>query len=340
MCLPAVAEFRRQTPNAHVTWVVDNAAADLLSLTGLVDDIVPVSLRRIREGSFFSKIQEVLRCWRRLAFARFDLAFVPFRDPRYRLLLAPARVGGYADPLADGGRMSFVPGRHHSDEYWRHLNHSEGPTVPKVPAARLNLPETESVNALLESDARAPYTVLCVGGERYADGFGALRWWASSHYADLARRLTTEGMSVVVTGTGADQSERAAFAGVPVRDLIGRLSLRQFCEVLARAQAVVSHDGGALHLAGLMGTPTVALFGPTSPSERAPRHDGCVELWGGEHLSCRPCYDGRTFALCQHNLCMEDISVQRVYHALLTLRSRDRGGTPPVGGLSHIAQTH
>ena len=319
MCLPAVEAYRVRWPGTHVTWVADERAVEFVALSGCADRIVPVALSRIREGGFFAQVSEVLRCWVRLRGARFDEAFVPFRDWRYRLLVAVARIDAYSGARAGRGRAPFVPGRHHTDEFWRFLQHEEGPDVARLPASRLNVENTPAVDALLGGGTAPGFVVLCVGGERNRDGLGALRRWPTSMYAALARRFIESGRPVVVTGTAADATERGAFEGTGVRDLIGRVSLREFCEVLQRSRAVVAHDGGALHLAGLMGAPTLGLFGPTDPAERAPRKMQARVLWGGETLSCRPCYDGRTYARCSHNACMHDLSVDLVYAAACEL---------------------
>jgi heptosyltransferase-2 len=62
-----------------------------------------------------------------------------------------------------------------------------------------------------------------------------------------------------------------------------------------------------MHLAFLARTPTIALFGPTRPTERLPHDVRARMLWGGAHLACRPCYDGRDYAPCPNNVCIQAI---------------------------------
>ena len=96
---------------------------------------------------------------------------------------------------------------------------------------------------------------------------GAGKAWPPGHYAELARALTNDGASVwVLGGPGeAATAQSIAEAGGPqVRDLTGT-DLRNAILALAAADAAVTNDSGLMHISAAIGTPTVAIFGPTSP---------------------------------------------------------------------------
>jgi heptosyltransferase-2 len=63
----------------------------------------------------------------------------------------------------------------------------------------------------------------------------------------------------------------------------------------------------------------LAIFGPTTMGNFLPRRAGVKGIWGGERLPCRPCYDGRDFAACPRNACMEETTVPRVMAELQAL---------------------
>jgi heptosyltransferase-2 len=96
---------------------------------------------------------------------------------------------------------------------------------------------------------------------------GAGKAWPPDHYAELARALTAEGISIWVLG-GPDETpiaQQIAAAGGPrVRDLTGN-DLRNAILALAAADVAVTNDSGLMHVAAAAGIPTVAIFGPTSP---------------------------------------------------------------------------
>ena len=91
--------------------------------------------------------------------------------------------------------------------------------------------------------------------------------WPPGHYAELARALVKDGMSVWVLG-GPNEKPIAqqimSVAGNHVRDLTGE-DLRNAILALACADVSVTNDSGLMHVSAAIGTPTVAIFGPTSP---------------------------------------------------------------------------
>ena len=150
-----------------------------------------------------------------------------------------------------------------------------------------------------------------------------LRRWPLPSYGALARALVAQGCTVVLVGAQGDRIVLPEFADLAVIDLMGRTTLAELAAVFRVADVVVTHDSLALHMAGLVRTGLVALFGPTMPMEKVPTLSGGPDftarvrvLWGGEGLACRPCYDGRNFHDCKENKCMGEISVERVLAAV------------------------
>jgi heptosyltransferase-2 len=96
---------------------------------------------------------------------------------------------------------------------------------------------------------------------------GAGKAWPPGHYSGLAKALVQDGASVwALGGPGETATARAIAeaAGPPVRDLTGT-DLRNAVLALAAANVSVTNDSGLMHVSAALGTPTVAIFGPTSP---------------------------------------------------------------------------
>ncbi|HET9715831.1 MAG TPA: lipopolysaccharide heptosyltransferase II [Pseudolabrys sp.] len=96
---------------------------------------------------------------------------------------------------------------------------------------------------------------------------GAGKAWPVDHYASLAAALAKDGISVWVLG-GPNETVLAqqivTRAGRDARDLTGT-DLRNAIMALAAVDASVTNDSGLMHVSAAIGTPTVAIFGPTSP---------------------------------------------------------------------------
>jgi heptosyltransferase-2 len=127
----------------------------------------------------------------------------------------------------------------------------------KVPAAEL---EPWRARLGLAAEGR-PIVTLSPGA------VGAGKAWPPEHYAALAKALAQDGASVWVLGgpsEAATARQIAEAAGERVRDLAGT-DLRNAVLALAAADVSVTNDSGLMHVSAALGTPTVAIFGPTSP---------------------------------------------------------------------------
>ena len=145
------------------------------------------------------------------------------------------------------------------------LGQPKGTPLPRewpLPELKVPLQELESWRAQrgLANEA-GPIITLAPGA------VGAGKAWPAIHYADLASALTKDGASIWVVG-GPDETplaaQIAAAGGARVRDLTSN-DLRNAILALAAADVSVTNDSGLMHVSAALGTPTVAIFGPTSP---------------------------------------------------------------------------
>lgn len=307
-----VGRARRERPDSRLTWVVDTRAASLLELVPGIHRIVSVNAEQLLTGTSLERVRECVRLWWLLAGTTFDLALLAHPDPRYRILMAGVRARRtriLAAPTRD--TATFV-----GDEFAallddRALAPGEFP-VADLRAAVAHVP--------LPPDIRLtdrPTVLLVPGGARNLLRDDPLRRWPLTSYAALADELLSAGYDVVLLGADSDRWVQPAFEGLAVRDFTGMLDLPQTLRLMAQpGVAVVTHDTGPLHLAHLVRARIVALFGPTVPNRVVGAANNITALWGGAHLACRPCYDGRNYAPCTRNLCLENISVAEVVTAV------------------------
>jgi ADP-heptose:LPS heptosyltransferase len=132
--------------------------------------------------------------------------------------------------------------------------------LPEAPAS------AERVDRVLPGLVREPFAILNPGG-----GW-ASKLWPPESFGAVALGLRERGLSSVVTwGPGEEAlADRvvAASSGAAVRCFA--TSLLDYVALARRARLVVAGDTGTLHLACAVGTPVVALFGPTDPARNGP----------------------------------------------------------------------
>ena len=118
---------------------------------------------------------------------------------------------------------------------------------------------------------------LCGATIIHPGAASAARRWPPDRWAAVARAEAEAGRSVIVTG-GADEVN---FASTVVREAgleesavyAGRTDLMGLATLVAAAGRVACGDTGMAHLATALRTPSVVLFGPTSPAEWGPPPD-------------------------------------------------------------------
>ncbi|MBN2437009.1 MAG: glycosyltransferase family 9 protein [Deltaproteobacteria bacterium] len=142
--------------------------------------------------------------------------------------------------------------------------------------------------------------------------FWETKLWEEEKFAELCDRLREErGIGIVLTGGESAPLERICRKmRTKAVNLGGRTTLRELACIYREAALLITTDSGPMHLAAAVGTPVVALFGPTDPARTGP--------WGPGHriirkgLSCSPCFRKR----CETPRCMTDISVEEVFTAV------------------------
>jgi heptosyltransferase-2 len=160
------------------------------------------------------------------------------------------------------------------------------------------------------TDAR-PVAVVAPGA------VGPSKRWPAAAYAELTRQLGDQGFSVWVIG-GPQEKDLAAEigAGFPARcrDLTGP-DLRNAILALAAADVAISNDSGLLHVAAAIGTPSIGIFGPTSPWHWAPLNPLAAVIEPKTDVPCRPCH--KPTCRFGHHRCMQDIPAEQVAAAVL-----------------------
>lgn len=143
--------------------------------------------------------------------------------------------------------------------------------------------------------------------------------WDVRNFAAVINQISNiaPNVKIVLTGSTLEQAlvENLSLSESTI-NLIGKTDILELGALLERCEVCLTCDSGPMHIAAAVGTPTVALFGPTNPIRHQPYGPGHSVI--EKPVSCRPCYK-RTCHL-QHtpHLCMEKINTTEVIKALGT----------------------
>jgi heptosyltransferase II len=193
-------------------------------------------------------------------------------------------------------------------------------TVPKGEAVPTHWPSPELVVPPAEAAEWRAKRGLPEDGRpviAFAPGaVGPSKRWPVEHFGELAKSLAGAGHAVWVLGSPNESplaAEIVRAAGPHARDLTSN-DLRNAILALKLARAAVSNDSGLVHVAAAMGTPTIGIFGPTSPWHWAPLNPLAGVIEARTDVPCRPCH--KPTCRMVHHRCMRDIGAGEVLTAV------------------------
>src|ERR1700686_1256911 len=234
--------------------------------------------------------------------------------PTWKSAIAPA-IAGIAERIAFGGEARFGLINH-----WRWGEKAlprfidknaalalpdDAPLPPEWPVPQLRV-VAEEVNRFRQSRGLGQGTAVALA----PGSVGASKRW--TYYPEAARLLAQQGLDVwVVGGPGetALAAEIVAAGGPRVRDLTGT-DLRNGILAVAAAKVAISNDSGLMHIAAALGTPTMGIFGPTSPYHWAPLNGLAATVQTKTVVPCQPCH--RPVCTMNDHRCMRDIPASDV----------------------------
>jgi lipopolysaccharide heptosyltransferase I len=309
--IPAAAALRRALPDARIDWIVGVRHAPLLALVEGIDRVVPFDGSSI--GAWIDAV-------RRLRAERYDVA-LDFQGLMKSAVLARAsgarRVAGFSIwHLREKGARPFYSDvdAHEPPAHVIHKNLSLLSTVGvrsgavEFPLARRACPTRETI-------------VAETSGGRFALLNPGAAWpnkrWPPERFGEVAAFLReVRGLSVyVLWGPGEEALAReVVHASGGAARLAPPTTTSDLVEVSRSASLIVSGDTGPLHIAAAVGTPAVAIFGPTDPARNGPWSSRDVVV--SRHHACRCPYERR----CRNGRwCLADVETAEVTAAIQAL---------------------
>ncbi len=277
--LPVLCALRAALPAAHLAWVVEGRAAELLTGHPALDELVELPRRWLKRPSEIAKL-------RRRLYGRFDVSIdvqglfksaIAARLSGARLRIGLARPAGRELSPWLNNRLVLPTATHIVDRNLELL----APLGIRPVSGRFNLAERPE-------DALAAAQILNqqFGGRAPAIVNPGAGWpsklWPAERFAEVARHLhAVRGVPTLVVWAGTDEqalAERIVAQAGAGAQLAPATTLCQLAALARRARLFVSSDTGPLHLAAAVGTPCVGLFGPMPAERNGPYGPGHIAL--------------------------------------------------------------
>ena len=294
MTLPALAELRALAPDAEIDLVVGSWNRDI---AGAIPGITRVEtanaawLAREGEGLAVAPLLARARTWRP---RQYDLAINFEPDIRSNLALGAAHAARAAGFVSGGGgavldvALDYDVTSHTEDNALALVRAALGASSGARPAPALAIPDDRRADA-------ARRLAGLPGARRigmHVSGGRAIKQWPEDRFREVAGHLVRDrDASIVLTGAPGDRAQvemvRSALPADRVLDLSAGTDLLTTAAIIQQLDLFVTGDTGPMHLARAVGTPIVAIFGPSDPRRYGPR--GVRDVIVRIDLPCSPC---------------------------------------------------
>ncbi|MXY48672.1 MAG: glycosyltransferase family 9 protein [Gemmatimonadetes bacterium] len=299
LATPVIENLKRRFPRARLSFLSEEASADVLRWNPLLDELIVLPLRRWGSLGIRGSWREQARFYRNLRQRRFDLVFDLFGNPRSALLTwltgAPERVGFAFRGRRHAYTTVVTPSGRPGHEVLFHLEALEALDIPvTTDRPRVNVPGTAGGKAERWLREHAPDARVLIGLN--PGGGWAIKRWPPEFFGRLADALIDgHGVDVLVLwGPGEEGLVARVTGAMRNRPLVlPETTLAELGAFLKRCGLLVSNDSAPMHIAAALNVPTVGIFGPTDPRAQGPWGDGhgvvrkeSVDCLGCNRIKC------------------------------------------------------
>src|SRR6266576_1585444 len=313
MSVSAVRAIKSGRPDARVTIAAPEKIAPMWKLVPEVDAIIAMpgaqllsSVRLLRREPSFdvailfpNSVRAALESWLTRIPRR-----VGYRGHSRRWLLnqivpVPRKPG---------------PPEHHSLRFLRIARECGADTLDSDSSRAGVLRPTSNVQMAIN---RQPIKIgLCPGAE-----YGPAKRWLPKRFAEAAEKISAQSSARwILLGTPRDATigaEIAAALGDYCVNRVGQTTLEQLIDELRECRLLLTNDTGTMHLASLLGVPTVAIFGSTEPRLTGPL--GVRHIIVRHQVECSACF----LRECPIDFrCMKAVSIDEAINAVLSILQR------------------
>jgi lipopolysaccharide heptosyltransferase II len=334
LSLTAVRLLKKTYPEAEIDLLAIPSSAKVIANDPDLSQVMaydPNIWRRPKALLQIKNWREARALRKRLESRDYDLAISVFGPwaAIIATLSGAKRTLGFAEEGYPGWLTDPLPGRHwkpgekkHEVDYCLELAQAAGatPTLEdRVPTLLVTPQAQAEVEQLLQTGQFQPGKPLIAC--HVSANNGQSKRWPIPYWAILLDRLITEdSANILITGAPNDLpliEEITQRMHQKPLNLAGKTSLSQLAALLQRADLLLTGDSGPMHIAAAVGTPLIAIHGPTDPALSGPISPKATVL--RSDIWCSPCYTAQGLpADCRFytTQCMKNITPQQVYNTI------------------------
>jgi lipopolysaccharide heptosyltransferase II len=319
LSIPSIRALRENFPYACLMVAVREKAKELIEDCRWVTGVIPINKNK---RGFTQEISYQIDFFSRLRDHAIDLAIDLRTGDRGAILAfltgASQRVGFYAH---DGKlwrnrvfthlqKIDYPLGQYVADYYSSLMAAYHIKTDYVLPELEVSEKKLDVVQQLF-NDEHIPTERAMVAIQPFS--LWRYKEWGITNYIQLIDRIISEyRLPVIITGSPDERARAKSIStrfGKNVFNLAGKTTIGMLAAVLKACKLFIGADSGGMHIAAAVGTPTVTIFGPSSPASWAPR--GLQHAAVYKPFSCVPCRmkgcEGKEKSRCLDELIVDEV---------------------------------
>ena len=198
------------------------------------------------------------------------------------------------------------------ESYYKNINHSEA--FPYLKGSGINI--------FNEYQIKNKYIVCCPTNSKFKkQNYRGYRAWPLKNWQDLIDKvIQSTDFDIVITGNNNEKDfiNELNFDSHRVHNLCGKTNIPNLVEIMKNAECAIANDSGAVHVAGVSCKKVISLHGPTPFKETGPYGNGDNEIREANiNMKCSPCYNTDAIRKCPSNLCMINLTPDKVFNLII-----------------------
>ena len=264
--LPAISDIAGARPGWEIDWICEDAFADIPALHAGVGRVIPCSIRKWRRSWWSRQTRREVADFRQAARATAYDVVLDLQGLLKSAWIVRQAVGerhGYAWDSAREPLATIAYDVRHRVAWNQHAITRNRMLAAAALGYAVEGEPRYGVTAPAPDVPDGPPYVVALHATSRAD-----KLWPEADWRRLLAAVSARRMRIVLPwGTPAERARAEGLAaGLPGAEVPARMSPRELAVLFAGARAVVGVDTGLVHLAVAVGTPALALFGPTDPA--------------------------------------------------------------------------
>ena len=318
---PAISDLKANNPDIVIDWVVEYGFKEIVEWHPAIHKTIPINLRRWMKRRGANSWREFKNWYKELRTEEYDLVIDAqglFKSAAIARMSKNAIIHGFDRKSARESISAifynhtyFVDKNQHAVERTRQLF---GKIFNYAPSNTLNFGIKQKFSHVIKDSKKLMFII----GTSWVT-----KLWSTEHWQTLTALAISEGFDVEIMWGSPEElaiAESIIAACPQATRPQQRLSITTIAEKLVEAVGVIGLDTGFSHLAGALETPTISLYGATSPTKVGLIGNHTKNLQLEPPLECMPCHKRQCKWLPENSAetppCMQGIKPQQVWDTL------------------------